>query len=113
MQADRPGKPTQPPTLVAALASEPKLAAKHPSLGDFLRSRWADAAFMTAAGMAEATGLPTTTLLGCWCFSAIRTSVVCAPLCSRRSYRAEGQGTIPLQAQATLANDLAPSGRPA
>ncbi|TIV94421.1 MAG: hypothetical protein E5V85_23750 [Mesorhizobium sp.] len=63
MQADRPGKPTQPPTLVAALASEPKLAAKHPSLGDFLRSRWADAAFMTAAGMAETTGLPTTTLI--------------------------------------------------
>ncbi|TGP24235.1 MULTISPECIES: hypothetical protein [unclassified Mesorhizobium] len=59
MQAGRPGKPTPPPTLVAALASEPKLVAKHPSLGDFLRSRWADAAFMTAAGMAEATGLPT------------------------------------------------------
>ncbi|TIV70126.1 MAG: hypothetical protein E5V89_15935 [Mesorhizobium sp.] len=45
------------------MASEPKLVAKHPSLGDFLRSRWADAAFMTAAGMAEATGLPTTTLI--------------------------------------------------
>jgi len=31
--------------------------------GDFLRRQWADAAFMTAAGMAEATGLPTTTLV--------------------------------------------------
>jgi DNA-binding MurR/RpiR family transcriptional regulator len=49
--------------LVAALASEPKLVAKHPALGDFLRARWADAAFMTAAGMAEAIGLPTTTLI--------------------------------------------------
>ncbi len=52
-----------PSTLVAALASEPKLVAKHPALGDFLRSRWADAAFMTAADMARATGLPTTTLI--------------------------------------------------
>ncbi|WP_292573537.1 hypothetical protein [Mesorhizobium sp.] len=59
----RNGRPTPPPTLVAALASGPKLVAKHPALGDFLRSRWADAAFMTATGMAEATGLPTTTLL--------------------------------------------------
>ncbi|MDX8502857.1 hypothetical protein RFM99_31315 [Mesorhizobium sp. VK4C] len=49
--------------MVAALTSEPKLVAKHSSLGDFLRSRWTDAAFMTAAGMAEATGLPTTTLI--------------------------------------------------
>src|SRR4051812_35175141 len=57
----RPGRP--PALLVAALASEPKLVAKHPALGDFLRTRWADAAFMTAAGMAEATGLPTTTLV--------------------------------------------------
>ena len=56
------GRPA-PPTLVAALASEPKLVAKYPALGDFLRARWADAAFMTAAGMAEATGLPTTTLV--------------------------------------------------
>ena len=52
-----------PPSLVAALASEPKLVAKHPALSDFLRCRSADAAFMTAAGMAEATGLPTTTLI--------------------------------------------------
>ncbi|RWM04683.1 MAG: hypothetical protein E5X80_30205 [Mesorhizobium sp.] len=58
----RSGRPA-PPTLVAALACEPRLVAKHPALGDFLRGRWADAAFMTAAGMAEATGLPTTTLL--------------------------------------------------
>ncbi|KUM26469.1 hypothetical protein AU467_21260 [Mesorhizobium loti] len=63
MQADRSGRPAPPPSLVAALASEPRLVAKHPALGDFLRSRWADAAFMTAAGMAEATGLPTTTLI--------------------------------------------------
>jgi DNA-binding MurR/RpiR family transcriptional regulator len=59
----RIGKPQPPPKLVAALAREPKLVAKHPALGDFLRTRWADAAFMTAAGMAEATGLPTTTLV--------------------------------------------------
>ncbi|RWK04760.1 MAG: hypothetical protein E5X49_28900 [Mesorhizobium sp.] len=58
----RSGRPA-PPTLVAALASEPKLVAKHPALGDFLRSRWADAAFMTATGMAQATGLPATTLI--------------------------------------------------
>jgi len=59
----RLGRPAPPPSLVAALAREPKLVAKHPALGDFLRLRWADAAFMTAAGMAEATGLPTTTLI--------------------------------------------------
>ncbi|TIW19180.1 MAG: hypothetical protein E5V65_11080 [Mesorhizobium sp.] len=59
----RPGKPTPPPSLVTALVCEPKLVAKHSALGDFLRTRWADAAFMTAAGMAEAVGLPTTTLL--------------------------------------------------
>jgi DNA-binding MurR/RpiR family transcriptional regulator len=59
----RIGKPQPPPALVAALAREPKLVAKHPALGDFLRTRWADAAFMTAAGMAGATGLPTTTLV--------------------------------------------------
>lgn len=55
--------PVPPPALVAALACEPRLVAKHPTLGDFLRRQWADAAFMTAAGMAEATGLPTTTLV--------------------------------------------------
>jgi hypothetical protein len=59
----RAPRPAPPPALVTALASEPKLVAKHPALGDFLRTRWADAAFMTAAGMAEATGLPTTTLV--------------------------------------------------
>jgi hypothetical protein len=59
----RSARPTPPVGLVAALASEPKLVAKHPALGDFLRNRWADAAFMTAAGMAQATGLPTTTLI--------------------------------------------------
>lgn len=59
----RAPRPLPPPTLVTALASEPKLVAKHPALGDFLRNRWADAAFMTAAGMAGATGLPTTTLI--------------------------------------------------
>jgi hypothetical protein len=59
----RSARPAPPPSLVAALACEPKLVVKHPALGDFLRSRWADAAFMTAAGMAEATGLPTTTLI--------------------------------------------------
>lgn len=75
MQADRRGRPAPPPGLVAALACEPKLVAKHPALGDFLRSRWADAAFMTAAGMAEATGLPTTTLirlLACLGFPSFR-----------------------------------------
>lgn len=59
----RPGIPAPPPTLVAALAREPRAVARHPALGDFLRCRWADAAFMTAAGMAEATSIPTTTLL--------------------------------------------------
>jgi hypothetical protein len=59
----RPARPAPPPPLVAALANEPKLVAKHPALGDFLRTRWADSAFMTAAGMAEAVGLPTTTLV--------------------------------------------------
>lgn len=59
----RAGRPAPPPALVAALACEPRLVAKHPALGDFLRRQWADAAFMTAAGMAEATGLPTTTLV--------------------------------------------------
>jgi hypothetical protein len=59
----RPARPAPPPTLVAALTNEPKLVAKHPALGDFLRTRWADSAFMTAAGMAEAVGLPTTTLV--------------------------------------------------
>ncbi|MEW6631273.1 MAG: hypothetical protein AB1440_10425 [Pseudomonadota bacterium] len=59
----RSARPVPPPSLVAALACEPKLVAKHPALGDFLRCRWADAAFMTAAGMAEATGLSTTTLI--------------------------------------------------
>jgi DNA-binding MurR/RpiR family transcriptional regulator len=58
-----PGKPQPPQNLITALANEPKLVAKHPALGDFLRTRWADAAFMTAAGMAQATGLPTTTLI--------------------------------------------------
>lgn len=51
------------PQLVAALAREPKLIGKHPALSEFLRTRWPDAAFMTAAGMAEAVGLPTTTLI--------------------------------------------------
>ncbi|MBN9222080.1 MAG: hypothetical protein J0I79_29420 [Mesorhizobium sp.] len=55
--------PAPPPALVSALSSEPKLVAKYPALGSFPRHRWADAAFMTAAGMAEATGLPVTTLL--------------------------------------------------
>ena len=59
----RAGKPLPPPQLVAALACEPKLIGKHPALGEFLRTRWPDAAFMTAAGMAEAVGLPTTTLI--------------------------------------------------
>ena len=63
MEADRSGRPTPPPSLVAALACEPKLVARHPALGDFLRHRWADAAFMTASGMADVTGLPTTTLI--------------------------------------------------
>ncbi|MDX8519649.1 hypothetical protein [Mesorhizobium dulcispinae] len=52
-----------PPSLVAALACEPKLVSKHPAIGDFLRWRWPEAAFMTAAGMAAATGLPATTLI--------------------------------------------------
>jgi hypothetical protein len=59
----RSARPTPPAGLVAALACEPKLVAKHPALGEFLRHRWADAAFMTAASMAQATGLPTTTLI--------------------------------------------------
>jgi hypothetical protein len=56
-------RPSPPPALVAALSREPKLVAKYPELGAFLRHRWADSAFMTAAGMAAATGLPVTTLL--------------------------------------------------
>ncbi|UCI08016.1 hypothetical protein [Mesorhizobium sp. B1-1-8] len=59
----RPGLLSPPPTLVAALACEPKPVARHPALSDFLRCRWADAAFMRADDMAEATGLPRTTLL--------------------------------------------------